>query len=97
MGAVKLWPADTHLVVGEGIETVLAAALMVPDEDGRPLRPAWALVSTLGLERLPEALFTRSPALEQLVVLVETTPPAARQPQLVPPAYGACANAAADC
>ena len=47
---------------------------MVPDEDGRPLRPAWALVSTLGLERLPEALFTRSPALEQLVVLVDNDP-----------------------
>ena len=74
MGAVKLWPADTRLVVGEGIETVLAAALIVPDEDGRPLRPAWALVSTLGLERLPEALFTRSPALEQLVVLVDNDP-----------------------
>jgi DNA polymerase len=74
MGAVKLWPAHTRLVVGEGIETVLAAALMVPDEDGRPLRPAWSLVLDLGIERLPEALLARMPALEELIVLVDNDP-----------------------
>ena len=74
LGAVKLWPATSRLVVGEGVETVLAAALMVPDEDG-PLRPAWALVSALGVERLPEVLLTHTPAIEQLVILVDNDPP----------------------
>ena len=29
-GVVKLWPAGSQLVVGEGIETVLAAATRIP-------------------------------------------------------------------
>lgn len=42
--AIKLWPRDgTSLVIGEGIETVLAAALHLRRENGDYLRPAWAL------------------------------------------------------
>jgi len=43
-GAVKLWPAGTTLVVGEGLETVLAAATRIPHH-GAPLQPAWALLT----------------------------------------------------
>jgi CHC2 zinc finger/Toprim domain len=52
MGAVKLWPAEAQLIVGEGIETVLAAATRIPYENA-PLRPAWSLVSSDLLSRLP--------------------------------------------
>ena len=45
--AIKLWPADDKLYVGEGIETVLAAATRLG------MRPAWALASTSYLEKLP--------------------------------------------
>ena len=44
-GAVKLWPAGAQLVIGEGIETVLAAATRIPYR-GAPLRPAWSAVSS---------------------------------------------------
>ena len=40
-GVVKLWPAGPQLVVGEGLETVLAAATRIPYADA-PLTPAWA-------------------------------------------------------
>ena len=43
-GAVKLWPAGATLVIGEGIETVLAAATRIP-YGGAPLQPAWSAVS----------------------------------------------------
>jgi DNA polymerase len=54
MGVVKLWPlnGDGRLVVGEGIETVLAAACNV-EHDGAALTPAWSVINTGGLERLP--------------------------------------------
>ena len=45
--AIKLWPADIRLVVGEGIETVLAAATQLG------MRPAWALSSKIYLQKLP--------------------------------------------
>jgi hypothetical protein len=45
--AIKLWPADDKLTVGEGIETVLAAATRLR------MRPAWALASTSYLGALP--------------------------------------------
>jgi DNA polymerase I-like protein with 3'-5' exonuclease and polymerase domains len=45
--AIKLWPADDKLFVGEGIETVLAAATRFG------MRPAWALATTGYLEKLP--------------------------------------------
>jgi DNA polymerase family A/Toprim domain/CHC2 zinc finger len=50
-GVVKLWPADGTLVVGEGIETVLAAATRLPHDV--PLIPAWSAVSSGGLAKLP--------------------------------------------
>jgi DNA polymerase I-like protein with 3'-5' exonuclease and polymerase domains len=45
--AIKLWPADDKLCVGEGIETVLAAATRLH------LQPAWALGPRVYLEKLP--------------------------------------------
>jgi DNA polymerase family A/CHC2 zinc finger/Toprim domain len=51
--AVKLWPATTILYVGEGIETVLAAATRLPYRDGALMRPAWAAVSTGGVSKFP--------------------------------------------
>jgi hypothetical protein len=51
-GAVKLWPIGTQLIVGEGLETVLAAATRVPYR-GNALQPAWSVLSAGALERLP--------------------------------------------
>jgi putative DNA primase/helicase len=51
-GIVKLWPAGRTLVVGEGLETVLAAATRIPFE-GVSLIPAWAAMSKGGLAQLP--------------------------------------------
>jgi DNA polymerase I-like protein with 3'-5' exonuclease and polymerase domains len=45
-GVVQLWPAGETLVVGEGLETVLAAATRLPHL-GAPLRPAWAALGAL--------------------------------------------------
>jgi hypothetical protein len=45
--AIKLWPADNRLFVGEGIETALAAATQLG------MRPAWALGSKIYLSKLP--------------------------------------------
>jgi DNA polymerase len=64
-GAVKLWPAGPQLVVGEGIETVLAGATRLTHEDA-PLRPAWSLVSSDALSRLPPVA-----GVERLVILVD--------------------------
>jgi hypothetical protein len=54
MGVVKLWPVNggRQLVVGEGIETVLAAATRIPFE-GAPLTPAWSAVNSNGLKSFP--------------------------------------------
>ena len=52
MGTVRLWPANGRLVVGEGIETVLAAATRIPYR-GQPLTPAWSAVSDGGIKQLP--------------------------------------------
>ena len=51
MGVVKLWPANGTLTIGEGIETVLAAATRLSHET--PLIPAWSAVSSGGLAKLP--------------------------------------------
>jgi hypothetical protein len=64
-GAVKLWPAGPRLVVGEGIETTLAGALHFTHERA-PLRPAWSLVSSEALRRLPIL-----PGVERLIILVD--------------------------
>ena len=54
VGMVKLWPVNgsERLIVGEGIETVLAAATRI-DHRGAPLTPAWSAVTKGGLARLP--------------------------------------------
>jgi hypothetical protein len=64
-GAVKLWPAEALLIVGEGIETTLAAATRISYR-GAPLRPAWAAVSCGALGKLPLV-----PGVERLIVLVD--------------------------
>jgi CHC2 zinc finger/DNA polymerase family A/Toprim domain len=48
--AIKLWPASRVLFVGEGVETVLAAATRLAHK-GHPLRPAWAMASAGALAR----------------------------------------------
>jgi hypothetical protein len=53
--AIKLWPVSTvtnRLVVGEGIETVLCAALHIPHR-GQSLTPAWACMDAGNLGNLP--------------------------------------------
>jgi DNA polymerase len=67
-GAVKLWPAGSRLVVGEGIETVLAAATRISYRDA-PLQPAWAVLSAGAIERLPVL-----PDVERLIILVDHDP-----------------------
>jgi hypothetical protein len=64
-GVVKLWPAGLQLIVGEGLETVLAAATRIPYGDA-PLQPAWALLSSEALRRLPIIA-----GVERLLVLVD--------------------------
>jgi DNA polymerase len=69
LGAVKLWRANSQLVVGEGIETTLAAATCIPYENA-PLRPAWALVST--------SVYAQFPAIqgiERLILLIDHDEP----------------------
>jgi Toprim domain len=66
MGVVKLWPAvNGRLVLGEGIETVLAAATRVPYEDA-PLTPAWSTVAAGPLKRFPVL-----PDIGTLILLVD--------------------------
>jgi DNA polymerase len=64
-GVVKLWPAGSTLVVGEGLETVLAAATRIPYA-GAPLIPAWAALSAQKLKALPLI-----PGVERLILLVD--------------------------
>jgi CHC2 zinc finger/Toprim domain len=67
-GVVKLWPATAQLVVGEGIETVLAAANRIPYRDA-PLQPAWSTISAGPLGNLPVL-----PGVERLIALVDHDP-----------------------
>ena len=64
-GVVKLWPPDRQLVIGEGLETTLAAATRIPFE-GKLLTPAWAALSSQKLRFLPTV-----PGVERLIVLVD--------------------------
>jgi hypothetical protein len=64
-GVVKPWPAGAQLVVGEGLETVLAAATRIPYA-GAPLTPAWAVLSSKKLAALPVV-----PGAEKLILLVD--------------------------
>lgn len=63
--AIKLWPAESSLVIGEGIETVLAAATRLPHR-GASLRPAWAIGSSSGIAR-----FSLIAGVERLTILVD--------------------------
>jgi DNA polymerase len=64
-GTVKLWPAGAQLVLGEGIETVLAAATRISYR-GAPLQPAWSAVSSGLLETFPVL-----PGVERLIIVVD--------------------------
>ena len=64
-GAVKLWPAASSLVIGEGIETVLAAATRIPYR-GAPLQPAWSTLTSGKLSTFPVL-----PGVERLIILVD--------------------------
>jgi hypothetical protein len=63
--AIKLWPAADQLFLGEGIETVLAAATQL-QHDGNPMRPAWAAGSSGNLTKFPVLAKVR-----RLVLLVD--------------------------
>jgi hypothetical protein len=65
MGVVKLWPAGEQLVIGEGIETTLAAATRISYR-GTALTPAWSAVARGGLGRLPVL-----PGVQNLILLVD--------------------------
>jgi hypothetical protein len=60
-----VWPAESRLIIGEGLETTLAAASRIPYRCA-PLQPAWSAVSSGGLSRLPVI-----PGVERLIILVD--------------------------
>jgi DNA polymerase len=60
-GAVKLWPPGAQLIIGEGLETVLAAATRIPYCDA-PLQ----LLSAGPLDRFPVIA-----GVERLIILVD--------------------------
>jgi hypothetical protein len=64
--AIKLWPATTILYLGEGIETVLAAATRLPYRDGALMQPAWAAGSTTGIHKFPVL-----PSVQELRLLID--------------------------
>jgi len=64
-GVVKLYPAGDRLIVGEGVETTLAAATRV-SRWGSLLQPAWSAVSSGVLGNLPVI-----PGIERLIILVD--------------------------
>jgi CHC2 zinc finger/Toprim domain len=68
-GIVKVWPAGPQLVVGEGLETVCAAASCIPYE-GALLQPAWSALSAEGLGQFPIL-----PGIQRLIILVDHDPP----------------------
>ena len=63
---IRLWPTiGKRLVVGEGVETVLAAATRITHR-GKPLRPAWATGCAGNMRRLPVI-----DGVKQLIILVD--------------------------
>jgi phage/plasmid primase-like uncharacterized protein len=69
--AIKLWPSSTvtnRLVVGEGVETTLSAALHIPHR-GLALTPAWACISAGNIGNLSVL-----EGVETLVILVDNDP-----------------------
>ena len=85
-GVVKLWPAGPQLVVGEGLETVLATATRIP-YTGAPLTPAWAALSSQKLKSLPVL-----PGVERLILLIDND--ANREGQIAAAHVAACWRAA---
>jgi putative DNA primase/helicase len=69
--AIKLWPASNvskRLVIGEGVETTLSAALHIPHR-GRALTPAWACMNAGNIADLPVL-----DGIETLIILVDNDP-----------------------
>jgi DNA polymerase len=64
-GVVKLYPATDRLVVGEGIETTLAASTRISRWGGL-LQPAWSAVASGALGNLPPV-----PGIKRLIILVD--------------------------
>jgi hypothetical protein len=64
-GVVKLYPAGDRLIVGEGIETTLAAATRISRWGGL-LQPAWSAVASGVLGSLPPI-----PGVKRLIILVD--------------------------
>jgi putative DNA primase/helicase len=76
--AIKLWPHSVignHLVVGEGMETVLSTALRIRHRGGL-LQPAWACIDAGNLAKLPVL-----PAVQYLAILVDNDEPNERGKQ----------------
>lgn len=70
-GAIKLWSdasVTTGLVIGEGLETVAAAATRI-GHNGTLLQPAWALIDAGNLAGFPVL-----PGIEALTILVDNDP-----------------------
>jgi len=65
MGVVKLWAPAATLIIGEGLETTLAAATSIPFND-EPLCPAWAMLSANQLGAFPVIR-----GVERLIILVD--------------------------
>jgi hypothetical protein len=63
--AIKLWPAGEKLYLGEGIETVLAAATRLRDH-GELMQPAWAAGAAGAIDKFPLVA-----GVEELVLLVD--------------------------
>ena len=63
--AVKLWPAGKQLFLGEGIETVLAAATRLQFR-GTPMRPAWAACSSTNIAKFPVL-----PGIDNLMIFLD--------------------------
>ena len=63
--AIKLWPVSDRLYLGEGLETVLAAATRLQYEDA-PMRPAWAAGPGGMISRIAPV-----PGVKELILLVD--------------------------
>ena len=66
--AIKLWPATDRLFLGEGIETVLAAATQLSYYD-EPMLPAWAAGSANNITKFPVI-----DEVQKLILLVDHDP-----------------------
>jgi Toprim domain len=63
---IRLWPdIGTRLVLGEGVESTLAAATRITHR-GKPLRPAWAAGCAGNMRKFPVL-----EGIEELILLVD--------------------------